>query len=457
VTAGAADSRAVRAIRRVPALGGDRTVPAPDPIAADYLLLALRLGQRIEGLVDGYFGPAELKARADMEQLPAPARLAEDAAALRARARDQVSEPDRRDWLDRQLVALETHARILAGERFAYEEEVERLFDWPIGRRPDTFFDDAAARLDALLPGPGPLAARLIAWDASLVVPDDRVAALADWLVGSFRQRAEADFGLPGGESLSLRLVRDRPWGGYNWYEGGLRSRVELNLDLPIRLPSLVSTVAHETYPGHHLEHAWKEAELVERLGRLEASVLLLNAPECLVSEGLAEAGQRFAVPVGREIDLFAEGLERAGLTDGASVRDGSSAREAAERIAALRLARHALEAVAPNAALLRHADGRRHDDVLGYLVDVGRMEPARARKRLEFIEHPVTRAYVFVYSAGEALLDRWLGAVPAADRPARFGRLLHEQLTPSAIAAQVAASGSSVSEPSTTQRASRS
>lgn len=37
----------------VPAVGGTRTVPAPDPIAQDYLLLGLRLDQRIRGLVDG--------------------------------------------------------------------------------------------------------------------------------------------------------------------------------------------------------------------------------------------------------------------------------------------------------------------------------------------------------------------------------------------------------------------
>jgi hypothetical protein len=40
----------------------------------------------------------------------------------------------------------------------------------------------------------------------------------------------------------------------------------------------------------------------------------------------------------------------------------------------------------------------------------------------------------VFGYADGEALLRRWVDAVPADDRPARFGRLLHEQLTPAAL-----------------------
>ena len=62
-------------------------MPAPDAIARDYLLLGLRLDQHIPGIVDGYFGPADLKAQVDMEQLRSPARLRDDAIALRATAR----------------------------------------------------------------------------------------------------------------------------------------------------------------------------------------------------------------------------------------------------------------------------------------------------------------------------------------------------------------------------------
>jgi hypothetical protein len=90
------------------------------------------------------------------------------------------------------------------------------------------------------------------------------------------------------------------------------------------------------------------------------------------------------------------------------------------------------------NAALLRHADGASHDDTLEYLIRVGRFSPTVAAKRLEFIEHPLWRTYVFVYSEGEALLRRWLEAVPDTERPGRFARLLHEQATPGSIAAEL-------------------
>ena len=136
-------------------MGGERLLPDPDPIARDYLLLALRLGQHIEGIVDGYFGPADLKAQVDMEQKRMPARLADDAVALRARVGAEAGSADRRDWLDRQLIALETQARALAGDSLPYLVHVERCFDLRPTRRPDDEFRALADRLDALVPGAG--------------------------------------------------------------------------------------------------------------------------------------------------------------------------------------------------------------------------------------------------------------------------------------------------------------
>ena len=415
----------------LPAVGGMRMVPPPDAVARDYILLALRLDQRIPGLVDGYFGPAELKALVETEQLRSPARLRDDAAALRDRLAGEVAETDRRTWLDAQLVALETQAAALAGEPLPYLEHVARCFGYAPPRRPDAEFEAAAAGLAARLPGPASLTDRLEAWDARFEIPVDRLPAVVGWLVGRFRERAASLFGLPEGEDLRVSLVTGQPWSGYNWFDGGRQSRVDINTDLPRRAAELAHTVAHETYPGHHLEQAWKEADLVDRAGRLESSALLINTPECLISEGLADLGARFAMPPGEQADLLVELYARAGLSIAA---DPSAARDAAERTMAIQADRAALSAIGGNAAILRHAEGRSHDEVLTYLREVGRFAPAKAAKRLEFIEHPLWRTYVFVHAEGEALLARWLEAVPERERVDRFGRLLHEQLTPAAV-----------------------
>ena len=400
-------------------------------MARDYLLLALRLDQHISGLVDGYFGPADLKATVDMEQLRPPARSRDDAAALRERLALEVTEPDRRAWLDAQLVALDTQASALAGEASSYLDNVARCFAYRPPRYPDDVFEAAAVQIADLLPGDGSVAKRLAAWDARFEVPVERLPTVVDWLVGRFRAAAAASFGLPEGEDMRISLVTGQPWGAYNWFDGGRRSRVDINTDLPVRAANLIGTVAHETYPGHHLEHAWKEADLVDARGRLESSILLINTPECLISEGLADLGLRFAAPPEQRADTLVELYERAGLPIAA---DPVAAHDAATLTVALEAPREALSSILGNAAIRRHADGASHDHVLRYLTEVGRFAPAVAAKRLEFIEHPLWRTYVFVYAEGEALLRRWLETAPEAERAERFGRLLHEQLTPASV-----------------------
>jgi hypothetical protein len=427
----------IAAVSRVPAVGGERTVPAPDPVAADYLLLALRLDQHVPGLVDGYLGPAALKAQVDTGSLASPERLRADAVALRARLADEVPDDGRRRWLAAQLVAVEAHARALAGDPLPYEAHVAACFDFAPTRTPEAVFEAAADALDLLLPGEGPLPGRIAAWDAAFTVPVERLQTVIDALLARFRERAERLFGLPDGEGLAVSLVRGQPWSGYNWYDGGLRSRVDLNLDLPIRVSDLLAVLPHETYPGHHLEHAWKEAFLVERERRLEHAVLLINAPECLLSEGLADLGRRFAVPAAEEEDLLQETYRLAGLPIAA---DRAAARDAARRQVAISRALADVRGVAGNAALMLHADGVPRDEVLAYLRRYLLATPERAAKRLEFIEHPLWRTYVFVYFEGERLLRRWLERVPEPEQAARFRRLLGEPFTPGAIVAELAA-----------------
>ncbi|MEO5918072.1 MAG: DUF885 domain-containing protein [Candidatus Limnocylindrales bacterium] len=420
---------------RVPAVGGTRTVPAPEPIVRDYLLLVLRLDQHRPGLVDAYYGPADLKAQADMESLRPPARLADDAIALTERLAAEIGDARRREFLRSQLVALEAQARVSAGESISYEELVTRFFDHAMSRVDDAIFQHAAAELDRSLPGAGPLNERLAAWEGRLTVEPERVQVVADHLAARFRARAAVLFGLPDREAARINLVRDRPWGGYNWYEGGRRSRVELNLDLPVRLPGLMHTVAHETYPGHHLEAATKEARLVDEAGWTELTILTINTPECLMHEGLADLGYRFAAPADNEVALLEEAIEIAGLP---IAQDPVEMRAVTAIQPSIRAARAALRGVGGNAALMRHADGRSHDEVRSYLIEVGAKTAAGAAKQLEFIEDPLWRTYVPVYREGEALLERWLRLVPEPDRPARFARLLAEAHAPSGIEAEL-------------------
>ena len=171
------------------------------------------------------------------------------------------------------------------------------------------------------------------------------------------------------------------------------------------------------------------------RRGRLEASILLINTPECLISEGLADLGVELRRPARASVeDLLVELFERAGLPvagDPATRPRGRRAIGGARRRAA-RPRRPS--AATPRSCATPTAARRRGPRLPARRRRVSR-RPSAA-KRLEFIEHPLWRTYVFVYAEGEALLRRWVEAVPPEERAARFGRLLHEQLTPASILA---------------------
>src|SRR5829696_3808957 len=367
--------------RLTTAVGGVRQVPVPDPLARDYILLALRLDQHLPGIVDGFFGPADLKAMADMEQLRAPARLADDAVALRGRLAAEVPDDEpRREWLELQLVALETLARVRAGEPIDYPDQVSRCFAITPRRRPDAALEAAAAALAELLPGPGALAERVAAEDERWTIDPTRVRVVVDALAARYRAWAAEHYDLPPGEDLSVRLVHDQPWSGYNWYDGGYRSRVDFNLDLPVRLPAFIRVVAHETYPGHHLEHSCKERVLVDERGHAEAAILLINTPECLISEGLAELGAELVATPDVLPDLL---VELAPVAAVPLAGDAGALRDAAVRQAAILEQRRVLDGARLNAALMLHADGLPRADVFAYLAEVGRLGPDRAAKQL--------------------------------------------------------------------------
>ena len=104
-----------------------------------YLELGLRLGRHIDGLIDAYFGPPEIKERVDAEELLPPANIARDAAALIENL-DGLEE-QRRNWLRAQLFGLQTVARRLAGEEISFVDEVEWCYGVAPERVPEERFE----------------------------------------------------------------------------------------------------------------------------------------------------------------------------------------------------------------------------------------------------------------------------------------------------------------------------
>ena len=326
--------------------------------------------------------------------------------------------PQRRRWLRAQVAGLHVVARKLGGEAIAYRDEVE----WCYGVRPEPVpEDDLAAAHDRLaeaLPGSGPLGERLIAWRESHQVPPDRLEAAIRSLADDFRERTDRLFGLPEGEQVEFLFETDKPWSGFNYYEGGLRSRVAINVDLPVLSTSLGHLVAHEAYPGHHTEHTRKEVGLVRRRDQQEESIFLVGTPQCLLAEGLADLGLEVLVGE-RPEPVLAEHLRPLGI------------RYDTEVVAAVSTAGEALAAVRGNVALLLHEDGGSTDDAIAYLERWSLLPRNRAEKAVQFLTDPTWRAYIFCYVAGLPLCRGFVDGDPQ-----RYARLLNEQLIPADLEA---------------------
>lgn len=395
-------------------------------VPVEYVRLGLRFDRLEDGFVDAYTGDPRLRAGVAAEPAPTPRQLRDQARGLLAELDSAGLPADRAGFLRGQLTGLECTARKLGGEPVGFVEEVAAYFQVDVELGDEALYAAAHAELAALLPGEGSLAERYAAHRRREECPPERLDEAVDALSSALRDRVRTEYRLPEVETVRYEVVTDRPWSGFNYYEGGFRSRVAINADLPHRLSQLPHLVAHESYPGHHTEHCRKEQGLVRRAGHVEHTVFLVNTPECLMAEGLADLGVEAAVGEGWG-PWAAEILADLGLTF-----DG----HLAERIAA---AAAPLNRVRQDAAVLLHDRAADADDVVAYLKRWSLVTADRARQQLRFLTHPLWRAYTSTYVEGYDLLSRWLAARPAGQRAAdRFLRLLDEPLTPAAVAAEL-------------------
>ena len=377
-----------------------------------YVLLCLRAGRLVDGFIDLYFGPPELEARVGAEEPMAPRALQEEAVGLLDELPRADLEEDRVRWLEAQLRAIECVTSRLAGDDWAWSDEVERCLGIPPTFTDTAVFEEAHRRLDAALEGAGTLRERYISWDRDNAVPADRLIPALENLRPILRERTAAIVELPPDESVTYELVSGKPWLAYNWYKGGHRSVVEVNADLPISVNLLADLVAHEAYPGHHTEHAAKEARLWEDLGRVETTVAIVAAPEALISEGIAMSAMEQALG-DDAFDVVGDRLGELGVEIDTAV--------AAE----IYRAEQVLFAVMVNAAFLIHERGGSEREAGEYMREWGLESDERAERAVAFVTDPTWRGYVPSYMEGRRLCRGFIDRAPG-----NFTRLLTEQLT---------------------------
>ncbi|CDQ45663.1 hypothetical protein [Mycolicibacterium neoaurum] len=389
----------------------------------EYLLLGLRFDRVEEGYVDSFTGDPALRRKVADEPAPDRADLARTAQRLLAEVpAAEGLDAQRRAYLSAHLKALACAGRKFAGEDVGFVEEVREYFDVDIVKGDQDRYRDAHRRLDEALGGSGPLAQRLQSHRQAEEIPPNRLEECIHAFSSALRDTVRAVFPLPDTETVTYEVVTDKPWSGFNYYLGDYASTVAVNADLKQQMSNLPRLVAHESYPGHHTEHCRKEAGLVAGLNQQEQTIFLVNTPQCLMAEGLADLALYAAIGPdwgGWATEIYADlGLRFDG-----------------ERSAAVSEAAAALADVRQDAALMLHDEHRDVDDVVAYLSQWLLVSDERARQMLRFLSSPLWRAYTSTYVEGYRLLRAWLDDRPAeVSLTERFTRLLDEPLIPSSL-----------------------
>ena len=401
-------------------------------VAERYVQLVLDVGQHDADYVDAYYGPAEWKTEAGRQKRPladidaaAKRLIAEIPAASEEERRDELAML-RRHYLSRQLEALRTRVQMLQGARLTFDQESRALYDAEAPVHPKSYFAEMLKELDRLLPGDAPLVDRYDAFRQKFIVPSNRLASVFDRAIAECRSRTLRHVELPPNESFTVEYVTNKPWSGYNWYQGNYRSLIQVNTDLPIFVDRAVDLACHEGYPGHHVYNALLEKTLVRDRGWPEFQVYPLFSPQSLIAEGTANFGIDVAFPPADRLKLEREVIFPAA---------GLDAEQTAHYYAVMGLVDRL--SYAGNEAARRYIDGE--IDAAGataWLERYGLYSTVRAQQRVRFIDQ--YRSYVINYNLGKDMVARYIEARSGGDESKRwpaFTELLSSPRLPSGLA----------------------
>ena len=393
-------------------------------IAESYVKLVLAVGQHDPNYVDAYYGPPAWKASADSVKLPLAEILRLSNVAIEqlgpTPAGDDINALRNR-YLRTQLGALNARVRMLQGQRFTFDEEAKALYDAVAPTYDDAHFQHVIDTLSRLLPGTGSVPERMEQFRRAFIIPREKLETVFATAIAECKARTARRLVLPPGEQFTVEQVVDKPWSGYNWYQGNYRSLIQVNVELPIFIDRAVDLACHEGYPGHHVYNSLLEYHLVRQRGWWEYSVYPLFSPQSLIAEGSANYGIEMAFPGGERI-----AYEKAVLFPLAGI-DASRADEYYHVQELMRELTYA-----GNEAARRYLNGQiTADQAVDWLVRYSLSSPERARQRVRFFD--TYRSYVINYNLGQDLVKAYVErASTPEERWRRFGELLSTPRLPS-------------------------
>ena len=316
---------------------------------------------------------------------------------------------------------------MLKGAKLSFDDESRALYDAVAPTLPESHFQEILDRLAERFPGSGPLVDRYDAFRRNFVIPREKLDAVFQRAIQACRERTVRHMTLPADERFTVEYVTGKSWSGYNWYQGGFRSLIQVNTDLPIYIDRAVDLACHEGYPGHHVYNALLEKHLVKDRGWVEFTVYPLFSPQSLIAEGTANFGIEVAFPGRERVDFERTVLFPAAGLDASRAAEYYDVQAMVEQLA-----------YAGNEAARRYINGRIDAaEATRWLERYALMPRDRAAQRVRFFDQ--YRSYVINYNLGKDMVRRFIesrGGTP--DKPAKrweeFEKLISSPRLPSGL-----------------------
>ena len=398
-----------------------------DIYGEQYVKLALAAGVHDPAFVDAYNGPEEWADAAQAEAKSLEELETEAQALLINVARVNADAPSIRGaMMEKQARAALARIQMVNGQEFRFDRETELLYDVVAPKYDVDEFHAALTEIDALLEGEGPLHERVSAFRNSLAIPADKLQAVFEAAIAECRRRTLEHYDLPEEESFTIEYVTDKPWSGYNWYQGGYESLIQVNTDFPTIIDRAIDLGCHEGYPGHHTWNVMLERDLLNKEGWIEYSVYPLFSPMSVTAEGSANYGIELAFPGDEKIKFEQEVLYPLAGLDPADAEKLDRLNKASRKLSQSRnhIARAYLDGVVDREEAIRMS------------MEFGLSTRERAEQSVRFID--TYRGYVLNYNIGRNIVADYIDAKASEgkDRWEAFRILLTTPLSASDIKA---------------------
>lgn len=395
-------------------------------LAIDYVKLTLEIAAHDPWYWDDYYGPDSLKftgvildtfPKEDFLDRVSSLKLELDEVSMSPESSEE--EKLRANWMSSQLTAVDRGIRLYSGEFGTFDEEAEDLIGVKVPRYDSTYFIEAIAELDTVLPGEGTFKERFDALISRFEVPEEKLDTCLKVAIEATRKITLERLDLPEDESITIEYVRDKWYKAFVSLLGPYQTLFAINLDYKLDIAELINYACHECYPGHHTYVAMQAKNIYFDKGWVE----ILDpenpwgGPQIVIEEGLAIYANEMAFP-GESYYKFAKEvlMPLAGLDT-----TGAYAYLLVKRFARRKLT------YAFNEAARGIVNGTMTEDEVTHWVNDFALRGSAIRMVKD------SRTFVAHYSCGRDLVKNYIEAQSSSDdeRWEAYGKLLSTLVVP--------------------------